>query len=125
MEAHGQSFGLQPPSCASAACARFCVLPLAFLAALLGVESGELDAGSEAFGTPAVLGVVREQARVERLEAAAARRARALGGEQLAVVGARFEHTHHVAAELDGLAKRRLELRARLGAHRQLGDAPW
>ena len=70
--------------------ARALVAPLHFL---------DLESGAVAGGTPAVLGVVREKARVELGEAAAAGSARALGGEHLDVLSGL--HVHHAFAELE------------------------
>ena len=88
---HRERFGLEPQAFARGARRRIVgdLGPLAFLAALLGVEAGKIDAGAEALGAPAVARVVREEARIERLEAAAALRTRALGREELAFGGAR------------------------------------
>ncbi len=98
---------------------------------LLVVEIGKLDARAEALGAPTVARVVREQARIERFEAAAARRARALGREELAVgrpcppsgtTKGRRQHTHHVAAELDGARERVGKLAPRGGLNVELSD---
>ena len=88
--------------------------PPRFFARLLLVEVRELDARPIAARAPTVAGVVREQSRVERLEAAAARRARALRREKLALAPLRcFEHTNHVAAERQRLRERIRELPVR------------
>src|SRR5690606_36036656 len=50
--------------------------------------------------------VVREKPRIERLEAAPAARARALGREELFAATAGTRDAHHVAAELERLRKR-------------------
>ena len=57
------------------------VVPPDFLAGLFLVEAFDRQAGAVAGLAPAVLGVVREQARIEFREARAAGRAGALGGE--------------------------------------------
>ena len=121
VEPHGERFGLETSPGARLAGSRVGggVGPGGFLAALLVVEIGELDARAVAGGAPAVTRVVREQARIERLEAAAARRAGARGGVKLAVrrtcppsgtSKGRRQHAHHVAAELDGSGERIGEL---------------
>ena len=125
VEPHGKRFGLETSPGARLAGSRVGagVGPGGFLAALLVIEIGELDARAVARGAPAVARVVREQARIERLEAAAARRAGARGGVKLAVrrtsarpsgtSKGRRQHAHHVAAELDGSRERIGELTGR------------
>src|SRR5690606_32910982 len=56
-------------------------VPAGFFAGLLGIEPLELQAGAEAGRAPAVLGVVREQARIGLGEAGAAAGAGALDRE--------------------------------------------
>src|SRR5688572_19080785 len=103
LEPHRQSLGLEALAAARWAGLRVAVelRPVGFFADLLFLELVELDARAEAGGAPAVARVVREQARIERLEAAAAGRARSLGREELASRGTGRQHAHHVAAELD------------------------
>ena len=55
------------------------LVPPRFVAGVLGVEAGQLQAGAVALRAPAVLGVEGEQARVELREAAPAARAGTLG----------------------------------------------
>src|SRR5512142_570534 len=55
------------------------IVPPDLVARLLGIEALHVEARAEALGAPAVLRVEREEARVERGEAAAAHRAGAQG----------------------------------------------
>src|SRR6185312_16546423 len=74
-EAHVQRDRAQPLTGAGAAGHGLMLVPVVppdFLAALLLVEARHLDAGAEAAPAPAVLGVEREQARVQLGEAAPA-----------------------------------------------------
>ncbi len=91
-EVDRQRLRLEPAPGAGPADTGFVVLlflqPDGFLAALLGVETGQDHAGAVAGRAPAVLGVVGEQARIQFREAAPAARAGTLGGEDgLAGVG--------------------------------------
>ena len=92
---------------------------------LLDVEARELHAGAVALLAPAVARVVGEEPRVERLEAASAARAGALGGEQLAVAHVarrgRIVATHAALAalaDLGGRAAARLLRRSRSARRR-------
>lgn len=87
-------------------------VPGGFLAGLFGVEALQLQAGAEAAAAPAVLGVVREQARIGLGEADAARRAGALDREvlllQIAIQACaqpvqRVHHAQHALPMLQGL----------------------
>ena len=114
------------------------VLGAGLLALGVPVDAGELHAGAVAGGAPAVLGVEREEARVELREAARARRAGALGGEDLLVqlhlderglglgrsLHQRIEvrqHVHHALAELERLGELAPEHRLVFRGHPQVG----
>ncbi len=73
---------------------------------------------------PAVLRVVREEARIELAEAAAARRARALHGEDLRLAPAPSfpAHVQHALAHLERLVDRVAKRLLVLGRDVQLGD---
>src|ERR1700722_8332017 len=75
--------------------------PHGFFAALLGVELRQLQSGAEATLAPAVLGIEREQARVELWETGTAVRTGALGRENGGVgfcsgLGAHVNHATSV-----------------------------
>ena len=114
------------------------VFGAALLALGVPVDAGELQAGAVAGGAPAVLGVEREEARVEFGEAARARRAGALGREDLLVqlhldewciglgrsLHQRVEvrqHVHYALAELERLGELAPQHRFVLGCDPQVG----
>ena len=107
-EAHVQRDLVEPLAVAGLAGVRLAfgrVAPRALFAALFLVEAFELEAGAEAALAPAVLGVEREQARIELGEAGAAGRAGALDAEHLHLGllrrGVEVEHVHQALAHVE------------------------
>ena len=104
-EAHRQRLGAQAVSAAAPARDVLRLPPLvppAFLAGLLLVESRELEPGAVALPAPAVLGVEGEQARVRLREAAPAARAGAAGGKDALGSAALACHLDQAPAEVQG-----------------------
>ena len=95
-KAHGERLRIEPLTVTRRADPLVVSVPLVppdFLAGLVGVEAAELQARAEARGAPAMLGVEREQARVEFRKAAAAHGTGALGGENSSRVRLEFRCT--------------------------------
>ncbi len=118
-EADIERDGTQPLTVAGAASLRIVLVPLVppdLLACLLLVETGHLDASAVAAVTPAMLGVEREQARIELGEAPAARGAGALGREYGYGIGLGSEHVHEALAEIQRASERGVECRVGLRA---------
>ncbi len=98
-EPNRQCLGIEAPAITAGAQWRFALPPIRppdFLATLLLVEAGELEAGAIAGLAPAVLGVVGEQARVQLLETASATGTGAVGGKGGFTAG-RDDRNHTVA----------------------------
>src|SRR5882672_1498421 len=147
VKSYRQRFGLQALPAARRARLRvgFGLGPPRLLAGLFCIEARELDARAVAARAPAVARIVGEQPRVERLEAAAAARARTLRGVEIArgrrapnLAAAHLRNgdrdlarrplragdlhdAHHVAAEIERLLQARHELAARRRRYVELG----
>src|SRR5205807_1008366 len=95
-KAHRERLGVKPLAVTFRTDALVVSVPLVppdFLAGLVGVEAAELQARAVACSAPAMLGVEREQPRVEIRKAAAAHGTGALGGENSSRVRLEFRCT--------------------------------